>query len=66
LSRGIVAAPSTATIAAQLPDSARCNNAGAVAEDESAVRIPSADNVASAAGGAIASAGHPLDFRDGV
>jgi hypothetical protein len=66
LSPGIVAAPSTATIAAQIPGSARCNSAGALAEDESAARIPSADKHASAVGAAIASAGQPLDFRDGV
>jgi len=66
LSPGIVAAPSTATIAAPPPGSARCNSAGALAEDESAARILSADKYASAADGAIASAGHPLDFRDGV
>jgi len=58
--------PSSGTIAAPLPGSARCNIAGALAQDRSAARIPSTDNAASAAGGAIASAGHPLDFRVGV
>jgi len=65
LSPGIVAAPSTATIAAPPPGNARCNSAGGLAEDESAACIPSADNAASAAGGPIASADF-LDFRDAV
>jgi len=58
--------PSTATIAAPPPGNAGCNTAGAPAGDENAARIPSADNRASAADVAIASAGQPLDFRDGV
>jgi len=63
-SPGIVAAPSTATIAAPPPGSARCNSAGALAEDESAARSLSADTGVFAAGQAIASAGPPLDFQD--
>jgi len=66
LSPGIVAAPSTATIAAPPPGSARCKSAGAPAGDERVLRIPSADSAAAAAGEAIASAGQPLDFRDGL
>jgi hypothetical protein len=58
--------PSSATISAPLSGILRCNSAGAPAEDENAARILSADEDASAAGGAIASAGHPLDFRVGV
>ena len=52
-----------ATSAAQLPGNARCNSAGMAAEDESAARIPSADNTACAAGVLNPSA-DPLDFRD--
>jgi len=56
--------PSIATIAAPLSGTLRCHIAGAPAGDESAARILSADTGAFAAGGAIASAGQPLDFRD--
>jgi len=62
-SPGIVSAPSTATIAAPPPGSARCNSAVVPAVDESADRILSADNAAIVGGGAIAFA-DPLDFRD--
>jgi len=62
-SPGIVAAPSTATSATQLPGSARRNSAGVPAGHESAAHIPSADNDALAAGGASHSA-DPLDFPD--
>jgi hypothetical protein len=62
LSPGIVAAPSTATIAAPPPGTPHCNSAGALAEDESAARIPSADKAAYAAAGVIALA-VLLDFR---
>jgi len=58
--------PSIATIAPPLSGTLRCNIAGAPAGDESAARIPSADTGGFAAGGAIVSAAHPLDFRDGV
>jgi hypothetical protein len=62
-SPGIVAAPSTATIAAPPPGSARCNSAGVLAEDENVARSLSADTGGFAAGWAIASA-DPLDFRN--
>jgi len=65
-SPGIVAAPSTATIGAPPPGSAHCNSADVLAEDESAARILSADSAASAADVPGASAGQPLDFRDGL
>jgi len=65
-SPGIAAAPSTATIPALPPDSARCNSVGVLAGDESAARILSADSAACAAGVPIASAGQALDFRDGL
>jgi hypothetical protein len=65
-SLGIVAAPSTATIAAPPLGSAHCNSAGVLAEDESAAHILSADSAASAADVPRASAGQPLDFRDGL
>ena len=63
LSPGSVVAPSTAPTSAQPSGTPRCNNAGAPAGDESAARILSADNTASAADTAIAVA-VPLDFRD--
>ena len=56
LSPGIVAALSTATICAPPLGSPRCSSAGVPAGDESAARNLSADNDASAAGAAIASA----------
>jgi hypothetical protein len=55
--------PSTVTISVPLAGSPRCNNAGVLAEDESAAGILSAGNTASSAVGPIASA-DPLDFRD--
>ena len=55
---------SSATISAPPYGSPRCNSAGALVGDENAARIPSADNRASAADGAIASVAQPLDFRD--
>jgi hypothetical protein len=58
------AVPSTATISALPPGSARCNSGGAPAADESAARILSADNAAPVAGVPLASAVPLLDFRD--
>jgi hypothetical protein len=60
----ISAAPSTATIPAPLPGTLRCNIVVVPGGDESAARILLADIGVFAAGRAIVSAGHPLDFRD--
>ncbi len=62
-SSGIFLGLSIATISAPLPDNTDCNSVGALAEDDSAARILSIDNTASAAGGVLASA-DTLDFRD--
>ena len=61
---GISLGLSTATITAPPSGIRRCNSAGALAGDESAARIPSADSAVHAAGVPNASAGRPLDFRD--
>jgi hypothetical protein len=53
---GISLGPSIATIAAPHPGTLRCNTVGALAGDESAGRILSADSGASGALGVIASA----------
>jgi hypothetical protein len=56
---------SGATTSAPPPGSTGCNSVDVLAGDESAARILSADNDASAADTAIAAA-VPLDFRDGL
>jgi hypothetical protein len=63
---GISAAPSIATISAPAGGSARCNNAGSAAADESALRSLSTDTVAAAAAGAGSFVVQPLDFRLGL
>jgi hypothetical protein len=63
-SLGIVVAPSTATIAALLSGSPRCNTVAALAGGENAARIPSANTGVSAASGPTVAGS--LAFRDGV
>jgi len=58
---GSVAVPCALPIYEPLPGSFGCNSADAPAGDESAARIPSADNAACAAAEATAFA-DPLDF----
>jgi len=53
---GIVAAPSTVTIAAHPSGTLHCNIVGVPAEDENAARSPSADTGVSVVGGAVLSA----------
>jgi hypothetical protein len=55
---------STATTSAPPSGSPRCNTVGALAADESAARILSADSAVAGVLGVFA--GQPLDFRAGV
>jgi len=63
-SLGIVVAPSIATISVRPPGSVRCNSADALGRVENAARTLSADTFVIVAGGAIASADAPSDFRN--